>query len=224
MPVVETRVARGDDVAAALEVWRASLAAAGARPSAGRTAEVASRLDAGDALLVVAVAGQAGQLQGFALGGWVPGSYVPGLLRLVDLVVHPDLRRQGIGSSLAEALADAGWTRGARRLVATTGDPSARAFLSACGLEPDVVGSADELVGELEAPVREVLLREGGVRLGQLLKLAGLVETGAEAKALLAAGSVVVDGDVEVRRGRQLRGGEVVVARDEAVRVVLPQE
>jgi len=109
-------------------------------------------------------------------------------------------------------------------LVATTGDPSARAFLSACGLEPDVVGSTDELVGELEAPVREVLLREGGVRLGQLLKLAGLVETGAEAKALLAAGSVVVDGDVEVRRGRQLRGGEVVVARDEAVRVVLPQE
>ncbi len=222
MPVVETRVARGDDAAAALEVWRASLAAAGSRPSASRTADVAGRLGAGDALLVVAIDEE--QLRGFALGGWVPSGdgFVLGVLRLVDLVVHHAVRRQGIGSNLAEALADAGWARGARRLVATTGDPDARAFLSACGLEPDVMGPPDELVGELEAPVREVLLREDGVRLGQLLKLAGLVETGAEAKALLAAGGVEVDGQLEVRRGRQLQGGEVVAARDQTVRVVLP--
>ena len=40
---VETRVARGDDTAAALEAWRASLAATGARPSAARTAEAQQR-------------------------------------------------------------------------------------------------------------------------------------------------------------------------------------
>lgn len=58
------------------------------------------------------------------------------------------------------------------------------------------------------------------VRLGQLLQLADLVESGAEAKDLVAEGLVRVDGEVEVRRGRQLRGGEVVAVEGAgAVRV-----
>jgi ribosome-associated protein len=48
------------------------------------------------------------------------------------------------------------------------------------------------------------------IRLGQLLKLADLVETGAEAKDAVAAGEVSVNGEVETRRGRQLRLGDVV--------------
>lgn len=48
------------------------------------------------------------------------------------------------------------------------------------------------------------------IRLGQFLKLASLVESGADAAGLIAAGDVTVDGAVEQRRGRQLRGGEVV--------------
>lgn len=48
------------------------------------------------------------------------------------------------------------------------------------------------------------------IRLGQLLKLANLVEDGAQAKELIAAGVVTVDGEVETRRGRQLRPGAVV--------------
>jgi len=215
---VDTRIARGDDVPAALEVWRASLAAGGARPSAARAQQVGARLAAPDALLVVGE--DDGSVRGVALGGWVPdgaGGFVPGLLRLVLLVVHPEVRRRGVGTQLAEALADAGWGRGARRLVATPDDPAGRAFLTACGLAP---GEAGDLVGELEPPVRELVVREDGLRLGQLLKLAGLVETGAEGKALLAAGGVQVDGEVELRRGRQLRDGELVVAQDQAVRVV----
>lgn len=187
--------------------------------------EVRAQIAAPAALLVVGadeapdVCG--GPVREFALGSWVAdgaGAFVPGLLRLDLLVVHPAARRAGAGSALAEALADAGWVRGARQLVATPDNAGAQAFLEACGLEPD--GSGD-LYGELEPPLRELVVRESGLRLGQLLKLAGIVQTGAEGKALLAAGGVAVDGEAELRRGRQLRDGEVVVALDQAVRVVL---
>ena len=49
--------------------------------------------------------------------------------------------------------------------------------------------------------------RDGMIRLGQLLKAAGLVETGGEAKLVLAEGEVTVNGEVETRRGRQLHAG-----------------
>ena len=49
-----------------------------------------------------------------------------------------------------------------------------------------------------------------GIRLGQLLKLVGAVDTGGEAKALLAAGSVRVNGVVETRRGAQVGPDDVV--------------
>ena len=48
------------------------------------------------------------------------------------------------------------------------------------------------------------------IRLGQLLKLANLVTDGGEAKALIAGGLVRVDGEPEVRRGRQVRVGSRV--------------
>lgn len=52
---------------------------------------------------------------------------------------------------------------------------------------------------------------EGEIRLGQLLKLAGVAESGAEARALLADGEVSVNGEVDLRRGRRLAVGDVVV-------------
>jgi len=67
--------------------------------------------------------------------------------------------------------------------------------------------------------VRELPIREEPIRLGQLLKLAGVVDSGAEAKELLAAGAVTVNGEPEGRRGRQLRRGDVVVAAGEELRV-----
>jgi ribosome-associated protein len=49
------------------------------------------------------------------------------------------------------------------------------------------------------------------IRLGQLLKLAGIVDSGGEARAVLAAGGVLVNGEAETRRGRQLHAGDTVV-------------
>jgi ribosome-associated protein len=61
--------------------------------------------------------------------------------------------------------------------------------------------------------VREVEVRDDGIRLGQLLKLADLVGQGSDVRPLLAEGVVTVNGEVELRRGRQLRKGDVVAVR-----------
>ncbi len=66
---------------------------------------------------------------------------------------------------------------------------------------------------------RDVPIREDVIRLGQLLKLAGMADSGADAKALLAEGLVAVNGERETRRGRQLRRGDVVALGDEVVRI-----
>jgi ribosome-associated protein len=58
--------------------------------------------------------------------------------------------------------------------------------------------------------VRAVPIRDASIRLGQLLKLADLVDDGGEAKAVLAQGFVRVNGQVETRRGRQLVPGDTV--------------
>ncbi|WP_392507629.1 RNA-binding S4 domain-containing protein [Naumannella halotolerans] len=49
-----------------------------------------------------------------------------------------------------------------------------------------------------------------GIKLGQFLKLANLVESGGEAKQVLADGLVQVNGEPEDRRGRHLVAGDVV--------------
>ena len=62
-------------------------------------------------------------------------------------------------------------------------------------------------------PVTEVPIREIGIRLGQFLKLAGAVDSGADVKGLLADGAVTVNDQPESRRGRQLvRGDEIAFA------------
>jgi len=58
--------------------------------------------------------------------------------------------------------------------------------------------------------VEDVPIRGEMIRLGQLLKLAGVVTDGGEAKALLAVERVLVNGEPEGRRGRQLRPGDRV--------------
>lgn len=72
-----------------------------------------------------------------------------------------------------------------------------------------------------DAVVREVQVRDDGIRLGQLLKLAGLADTGADARVLLDLGEVEVNGEPEARRGRQLQPGDVVAVGDEQVRVTI---
>ncbi len=66
----------------------------------------------------------------------------------------------------------------------------------------------------------DVSIRDESIRLGQFLKLANLIESGAEAKPLVADGQVQVNGEVETRRGRQLAPGDVVTLGGLAARVV----
>ena len=72
--------------------------------------------------------------------------------------------------------------------------------------------------GRVSAP-RDVPIRDESIRLGQLLKLADLVDHGADAKPLLAQGLVSVNGEMETRRGRQLAKGDVVTLAGKSVRV-----
>ncbi|WP_133830004.1 RNA-binding S4 domain-containing protein [Actinomycetospora succinea] len=67
--------------------------------------------------------------------------------------------------------------------------------------------------------MRDVEIRDETIRLGQLLKLAGLVEHGAAAREVLEAGEVTVNGREEIRRGRQVAAGDVVAFGGERIRV-----
>lgn len=63
-------------------------------------------------------------------------------------------------------------------------------------------------------------IRDEVIRLGQALKLASLVEDGADARVVIEAGLVQVNGDPETRRGRQLHHGDIIEFSGEAVKVV----
>ncbi|ALE85102.1 RNA-binding S4 domain-containing protein [Pseudonocardia sp. HH130629-09] len=64
----------------------------------------------------------------------------------------------------------------------------------------------------------DVPIREEPIRIGQFLKLAGLAEDGADAREILEAGEVTVNGMPEHRRGAQLRRGDVVAVAGRSVR------
>jgi ribosome-associated protein len=68
--------------------------------------------------------------------------------------------------------------------------------------------------------MREIAIRGDMIRLGQLLKVAGVVDTGGELRWFLDEVPVLVNGEPEARRGRQLAVGDVVTAGDEELRVV----
>lgn len=70
-------------------------------------------------------------------------------------------------------------------------------------------------------PIVAVPIREEPIRLGQFLKLAGLAEDGGQAKGMLEAGEVMVNGRPETRRGAQLKAGDVVAVGEQRARPVL---
>ena len=65
----------------------------------------------------------------------------------------------------------------------------------------------------------DVPIRDESIRLGQFLKLANLIEHGADAKAVVQQGLVTVNGEAETRRGRQLVVGDVVSLAGMSARV-----
>jgi ribosome-associated protein len=207
---VIVRVSSEEQVDQAVEVWRAAEAGRGKRPPAVRIAEV--RQLVADSVCVMVIED-------------VPLAMAAGTLEDEEIevtlaAVVPAQQRQGVGGSVVEALADVGWELGARTMAVWTEQTP---FFEAIGFEATgrARDSIKHLTAELEAPLRQVVVGSTGIRLGQLLKLAELVETGAEGKALLAAGVVEVNGEVEIRRGRQMVDGDEVRARDQAIRVVI---
>jgi ribosome-associated protein len=69
----------------------------------------------------------------------------------------------------------------------------------------------------------EIPIRDEMIRLGQLLKLAGVIDSGAEVKDFLASQTVLVNGEPEARRGRQLHDGDLIAADDRELRVIAPR-
>lgn len=57
---------------------------------------------------------------------------------------------------------------------------------------------------------REFVLKDEHVRLCDLLKLAGIVDSGGQGKHLVAAGEVTVDGRPESRKTAKIRAGQTV--------------
>ncbi|SIL13536.1 RNA-binding S4 domain-containing protein [Mycobacteroides abscessus subsp. abscessus] len=69
--------------------------------------------------------------------------------------------------------------------------------------------------------IEEVLIRDDMIRLGQFIKLANLVEDGAQAREVIQNGLVKVNGDIEEARGKQLHDGDVVELNGFAARVTV---
>ena len=56
----------------------------------------------------------------------------------------------------------------------------------------------------------EITINTEYITLGQFLKLADIIQSGGEAKSFLAQNEVEIDGALDNRRGRKLRGGEII--------------
>ncbi len=71
---------------------------------------------------------------------------------------------------------------------------------------------------------QEFIINSEYIRLDDLLKLTGCVETGGMAKVLIQSGGVTLDGEVCTMRGKKLRGGEVIAVPEigEEIVVVCP--
>ena len=64
-----------------------------------------------------------------------------------------------------------------------------------------------------------IKLRDEFIKLGQALKAAGFVESGAEAKDVINDGLVTVNGEIDTRRGRKLYDGDIVVFDGEKIKI-----
>lgn len=69
------------------------------------------------------------------------------------------------------------------------------------------------------APIEDVSIGGEGIRLGQFVKFAGLLDSGGDVKEAIIDGFVTVNGEVDRRRGRQLQLGDVVGFEGRRVRV-----
>ena len=67
--------------------------------------------------------------------------------------------------------------------------------------------------------MEKVLIRDDFIKLGQAMKLAGMVGSGVDAKMLIQDGQVEVNGEVEYQRGKKLHEGDVITFNGESVQI-----
>ena len=67
--------------------------------------------------------------------------------------------------------------------------------------------------------MQTIKLREEFIKLGQALKAVGFVESGVEAKDVIQNGLVLVNGEIDTRRGRKLYDGDIVVFDGEEIKI-----
>ena len=65
-----------------------------------------------------------------------------------------------------------------------------------------------------------IKIRDEYIKLGQALKLAGLVDSGVDAKIEIQEGYVKVNGEVELQRGKKIYVGDVIEFDGQQVRVI----
>ena len=67
--------------------------------------------------------------------------------------------------------------------------------------------------------MEKIKIRDEYIKLGQVLKLAGLVESGVDAKIEIQEGNVIVNGEVECRRGKKIYAGDVIEFNGQQIKV-----
>ncbi|WP_462416747.1 RNA-binding S4 domain-containing protein [Eubacterium ramulus] len=67
--------------------------------------------------------------------------------------------------------------------------------------------------------MEKVIIRDDFIKLGQAMKLAGMVGSGVDAKMLIQDGQVDVNGEVEYQRGKKLHEGDVITFNGESVQI-----
>lgn len=66
----------------------------------------------------------------------------------------------------------------------------------------------------------KINIKDEYIKLGQALKLSGMVSSGIEAKVVIQSGKVTVNGEVELQRGKKLHAGDVVSYGDETITIL----
>lgn len=68
--------------------------------------------------------------------------------------------------------------------------------------------------------MEKVEIRDDFIKLGQVLKLAGLVDSGVDAKYVIQNGEVKVNNNIEYQRGKKIVDGDVVEYNNQSVKVI----
>lgn len=70
-----------------------------------------------------------------------------------------------------------------------------------------------------ERRMEKFVLKDEFIKLGQVLKAAGLVDSGVDAKIHITQGEVKVNGETEIQRGKKLHAGDVVEFKGEKIEI-----